>query len=269
MRLRAGIALSITWLVLATSIGRPLNAGTRLHIEGDAPPIVVFEAGLGDGGEVWRKVQDAVARGCARTVTYSRAGYQTGTFARGSRDAEHVVAELREQLAAAGLAPPYVLVGHSLGGLFVQYFARRHPEEVSGLVLVDSTHWNQLARIKEEASASYRMIRVASLGMQGAMRGEFKASPASGRQVVNLPPTSVPTIVLSSTRARMGEGEAFRTLSATLQREIAAQYATVRHEYVKGATHYIQKDRPEVVTQAARELAGCAQAAGGPDNSPH
>jgi pimeloyl-ACP methyl ester carboxylesterase len=251
--------------MLALCFASGVHASQRLHAEGSGQPVVIFEAGLGDDASVWRQVQGAVGGGCGRMVSYSRAGYGFGAAAKGKRDAEHIVTELRKRLADSGLAPPYVLVGHSLGGLYVQYFARAYPGEVLGLVLVDSTHWDQLARIKAEAPSSYRLIRVASMMMTGAARKEFQASEATGREVTALPPSAVPTIVLSSTQAGAGEGTAFRALAARLQREIAAQYATVRHEFVANSGHYIQRDQPAVVAKAVQEIVGCAprQAPGG------
>jgi fructose 1,6-bisphosphatase len=67
----------------------------------------------------------------------------------------------------------------------------------------------------------------------------------------------VPTIVLSSTRAATGETAAFRELAARLQDEIAAAHATQRHTFVAESGHYIQRDQPQAVIRAARELAGC------------
>ena len=249
-------------LALAAGLVPAAHAGdsSALRIEGSGPVTVVFEAGLGDTAEVWRKVQGPIARSCARTVAYTRDGYGFGSRTpRGPRDAEHVVAELRERLAAAHLSPPYVLVGHSLGGLYLQYYARRHPEEVRGLLLVDSTHWDQLARIQADAPGMYRVIRTASFLMGGVMRQEFADSPAAGRQVSALPaPSGLPVIVLSSTKAAPGESAAFRELAAKLQDEMAAAYPAQRHEFVAGSGHYIQRDRPEAVIRAARELAGCS-----------
>jgi pimeloyl-ACP methyl ester carboxylesterase len=220
-----------------------------LQVEGDGAAVVVFEAGLGDTGSVWSAVQPRVAEHCARSVSYARSGYGFFSHAQGPRDAEHVVAELRERLSAVGLAPPYVLVGHSLGGLYMQYFARRHPAEVKGLLLVDSTHWEQLQRLHQALPGTYRALKTASYLMHGIARREFADSAAAGAQVAALPPAAgIPTIVLSSTEAALGE---------TLQREIAAVHATRRHEFVAGSGHYIQRDQPQAVIAAARELAGC------------
>ena len=123
------------------------SADSSMHIEGHGPVTIVFEAGLGDTGKVWRSIQASVADHCARTVSYRRRGIGGNTIDR-PRDAERIVAELRWRPAAAGISPPYVMVGHSLGGLYMQYFARHYPEVVQGLVLVDSVHSEQLGRVK-------------------------------------------------------------------------------------------------------------------------
>lgn len=234
------------------------DGGHRLRIAGDGPATVVFEAGLGDTLDVWQKVQDRVASGCARTVSYNRAGYPGSGKAAGDRDAATVVSELRAGLQGRGIAPPYILVAHSLGGLYAQYYARNFPAEVSGLVLVDSTHWDQLARIQSDVPAMYGTLKVASLLMFGTMRKEFQASAVAGDQVQASPERPrIPAIVLSSTRAAPGETPAFRDLMRKLQDEIAAEYGAARHDFVAGSGHYIQRDRPEAVIGAVRELAGC------------
>ena len=71
------------------------------------------------------------------------------------------------------------------------------------------------------------------------------------------PRATTSTIVLSSTEAAPGETAAFRALARRLQREIAAANATLRHEFVAGSRHYIQREKPERVISAIRELAGC------------
>lgn len=251
-------------LLSALAGALPVSAATsaqavhRVRIEGAGPVTVVFEAGLGDTLDVWQRVQVEVARGCARTFAYNRAGYPGSAGIDGARDATAIVAELRAELAARGLAPPYVLVGHSLGGLYMQYYARRHPEEVAGLLLVDSTHWDQLGRMRAQAPAMYGTVRTLSLIMMGPMRREFADSVRAGEQVQSSPaPAGTPTIVLSSSRAAPGETPAFRVLLRRLQDEIAEEFGARRHAFPVASGHYIQRDRPQAVIEAARELAGC------------
>lgn len=228
----------------------------RVRIEGAGRTAVVFESGLGDTLESWEKVQPAIAEGCARTFAYNRAGYPGSTAVAGVRDARTVVEELRHELKSHGVYPPYVLVGHSLGGLYMQYFARRYPDEIAGVVLVDSTHWNQqlLTGLPNRSDRRSTVMLFMSL----IARRELDSSALAGEQVRSSPPARpIPTIVLSSTAAMRGETPATRAQAARLQDEIAADFPGARHERIEGSGHYIQKDRPEVVIRSVRELALC------------
>src|SRR5690349_18049579 len=89
----------------------------RVKIEGHGERTVILESGLGDTLDVWKQVQPEIATGCTRTVAYNRAGYDGSDPALGPRDAATIVGELRAELKRRNLLPPYVLVGHSLGGL--------------------------------------------------------------------------------------------------------------------------------------------------------
>lgn len=98
---------------------------------------VVFEHGLAGNVYRWDQVFPAIAKDYT-ALAHSRAGNGLSAPAAVPRDGEHAVEELRQLLRQQGLTPPYVLVGHSLGGLYMQWYARRYPEEVSALVLVDA-----------------------------------------------------------------------------------------------------------------------------------
>ena len=111
----------------------------RMLVAGTGESTVVFENGLGPPLEMWGKVQPHVSR-FARTVTYDRAGVGLSEDGPSPRDGQQIARELRYALRAAGLSPPYVLVGASLGGLYIRVFAGAYPEDVSGMVLVDPTH---------------------------------------------------------------------------------------------------------------------------------
>lgn len=233
----------------------------RVQIAGDGRPTVIFESGLGDTLEVWKNIQAAIAADCTRTLSYNRAGYQGSDPARAVRDAETIVAELRSELRSRGLNPPYVLVGHSLGGLYMQYFARQYANEVAGLLLVDSTHWNQQLLMGAPTPRADRRGRVV-LFMDYTARRELNDSAAAGEQVHLSPLTKpIPTIVLSSTGVFLGETPARRAEAARLQEDIVASFPDARHIRVEGSGHYIQRDRPDVVIDSVRTLAGCKRPA--------
>src|SRR5580704_8362447 len=156
-------------LFCLTSTGALALADVDLHhvirMEGTGSRTVILEAGLGDTMDVWNKVQPQIAAGCTRTLAYNRAGYQGSDPAIGPRDSATIVAELRAELKRRNIYPPYVLVGHSLGGLYMQYFARNYPQEVAGLLLVDSTHWEQSLEMGNQANTPYNTRTAVTLFM--------------------------------------------------------------------------------------------------------
>jgi pimeloyl-ACP methyl ester carboxylesterase len=247
-----------------------MNAGATADVDlhhivrllGHGPRTVILEAGLGDTMDVWKDVQPRIAAGCTRTVSYNRAGYVGSDPAMGPRDSATIVAELRAELKRRNIDPPYILVGHSLGGLYMQYFARNYPNEVAGLLLVDSTHWHQEMSVGNAANTPYAGRTAVTLFMPWIMRRELTDSAAAGQQVHASPQAEgFPTIVLSSTRGPLGETPAARALAADMQDEIAADFPGAEHVRVADSGHYIQRDQPEIVVEAARHLAGCAVAA--------
>jgi len=112
--------------------------GRRLHarVEGSGSPAVVFEAGISASSVNWLGVQPQVAR-FTTTVCYDRAGLGWSDAPRGVFDTDRILADLATLLEKLNVAGPYVLVGHSYGGLLVRIFAERYPEKVAGLVLID------------------------------------------------------------------------------------------------------------------------------------
>ena len=146
---------------------------------GSGPVTVVFESGLGDGMDKWSKVAERVSP-LATVLSYDRAGYGASSATSDRRSAIEIVADLRAVLHATGLTPPYVLVGHSLGGLYMQYFARQYPQEVAGLVLVESSHWDQQARMTQDAPGSMNAVKVLSFAMAPNVRAEFEDSARRG-----------------------------------------------------------------------------------------
>jgi pimeloyl-ACP methyl ester carboxylesterase len=121
--------------------GELVDIGDRqLHLRclGQGSPTVVFESGAGSPSIVWDVVQHSLAD-TVRVCSYDRAGIGWSDQSKESRTADQILGDLRALLHAASLPPPYVLVGHSLGGPLVIAYAHRYPAEVAALVLVDPT----------------------------------------------------------------------------------------------------------------------------------
>jgi pimeloyl-ACP methyl ester carboxylesterase len=121
--------------------------GYRLHIScvGAGSPTVILLHGNCGTSQDWYGVQPAIAT-TTRVCAYDRAGMGWSDAGPGSRDAQQIVHELHTLLTNAGIAGPYVLVGHSFGGLYTRVYADEYPDEVTGMVLVDASHPNMWAR---------------------------------------------------------------------------------------------------------------------------
>ena len=153
------LAAGAIWhrLSLARELRRPLASGRmvdagghQVHLvtEGESQPgpTVVLECGIaGPTSASWAWVRRGVER-FAPVVAYDRAGLGRSEPGPLPRDGRTIARELRAALANAGIAPPYVFVGHSFGGLIARIFTAEFPADVVGVVLVDSTHPQQLRR---------------------------------------------------------------------------------------------------------------------------
>ena len=115
--------------------------GRRMHLlcQGQGSPAVILESGMPGTSLGWASVIEDIAS-FARVCAYDRAGYGWSEAGPEPRTISNIARELRGLLRTAKVGPPYVLVGHSFGGLIVQVYASRFPDEVAGMVLVDSAH---------------------------------------------------------------------------------------------------------------------------------
>ena len=123
-------------------------------------PTVVFENGPGGLALDWSLVTEQVSE-FAATVSYDRAGLGWSEPTNRPRDIATLVADLDQMLQASDARAPYVLVGHSYGGLIVRAYAYAHPEKVAGLVLVDAAHEDQLERYPAEYAAKAETLAAA------------------------------------------------------------------------------------------------------------
>ena len=114
--------------------------GHRLHLDcrGNGGPTVVLFNGLGEFSASWSRITDAVGS-TTRVCAYDRAGQGWSEDAASPQDGVTAAADLHAVLASAGEQGPYVLVGHSMGGPYAMTYAAEYPEQVAGMVLLDST----------------------------------------------------------------------------------------------------------------------------------
>jgi pimeloyl-ACP methyl ester carboxylesterase len=221
-------------------------------VAGSGPaPVVVFENGLGARMEWWSKIVPAIESDAAYFV-YNRPGYGSSTLAATPRDGVHIVRELRAALQSEGMQPPYVLVGHSLGGLYMQLFAREYPQEVGALILVDSTHPKQLEGAGAIDKQSLWVRGIVGALISGTAKEELDLLPRTGEQVLALPTFAGRPVLVLSASEPMKQTSDLARFSNEKRSDIARMYPDATQVWVDRG-HAIPLEKPEAVVSAIRE----------------
>jgi pimeloyl-ACP methyl ester carboxylesterase len=234
-------------------------AGARLFLDcrGAGPQTVVLDSGLGvDSTATWAAVRPAVAR-FARVCQYDRAGMASSPPGPRPRTSQRMVDELRALLRAAKVAPPYVLVGASFGGLNAQLFASEHPREVAGIVLVDGLHPDLDRRIEAILGRRASAARRAALARngEGVRFADILASDAQVHAHRAFP--DVPLVALKHGISFDPGGEPdprVERMWGALQRANAARSPHGRVVLAPRSHHRIAEDQPELVISAIRAV---------------
>ena len=235
---------------VAQSEGRRVEVVRRGAVQPGAPT-VVFEAGLGFGAGHWDKVMNALEQApTAPMFAYSRPGYGDSQPAGSASDPASIARRLHALLAAESVPPPYVLVGHSLGGVYVQTFAALYPNEVAGLVLVDPTHPRQWHAMNERAPRDAKLVSALSVAFSPAMKREFEASKEKVAALAE--PYRGPVILLAAKRPDAISSAEFTTLRRELLEDMGHTYG-VSPRWID-ASHNIHRDDPSAVASAIRAL---------------
>lgn len=216
-------------------------------------PLMVFENGLGTSmANTWGNIIPALDP-IQATFTYNRPGYGASPMTTRPRDGTHIVADLRALLHRLDLAPPYLLVGHSMGGLYMQLFARRHPDEVAALVLIDPTHPLQFEGFGaiEQRPWWFRLLFGLFLRVYGG-KAELAAANETGRQVLATPlQGDFPVFVLHSGSSRNHNGNpaatsALNRYSIDRKKDFLNLYPGCQLDWIDSG-HHISKECPDVV----------------------
>ena len=201
-----------------------------------------------------------------RVVSYSRAGYGNSDAPSTRRTPLQITSELHALLKAIDAAPPYVLVGHSLGGLYMRVFAAQYPDQVAGLLLVDSPHergWLEFDALSPGSLADTKQfidsLQVARPG-EGRTQEWIDLWPNMLRGALPeaYPLPNVPTVVLTSLQTdpestSVVQTEAGRQLSRRLQSEFFGHTTQGAH-VVTQSGHNIHMEEPDLVVESIRSL---------------
>ena len=286
MRKLASTALAILFLLSSCGflsggpIDESVDIGTHeLHIYciGEGSPAVVIDVGAGESYTSWQSVQAQLAQD-TRVCAYDRAGYGQSEPGPMPRDSQRAADELHQLLLNAGEEGPFLLVGHSLGGMNMQAFAASYAEQVVGAVVLDPP---PLGWLMGEGFPELRELFRQQTSAMGAAAGAARASsdPEEKAQAAFLEAVAseheqlfsqtaqqvgaissfgqMPLTVIGATEPdpRFGESSAaFRQFWNSESQELAAKSERGRFILADGSSHHIHLDAPQLVIEAIREI---------------
>jgi pimeloyl-ACP methyl ester carboxylesterase len=252
--------------------------GYRLFMEcaGDGSPAVILDAGFGEDHFTWFHVQYEIGR-LTRVCSYDRAGLGQSEAAPTPRTSQHIVQDLHTLLGNAAIRGPYVLVGHSFGGLNVRLYADQYPDEVAGMVLVDARHEDSWARSRAvlppatpDDSQGLKDLRTfledppaPDQDPGNVERIDLEASDAHVRATGAL--GDLPLVVLTAGRGDpppdLPEDVAVRLgqVEHELQQELAQLSTNSTHIIVDNSGHYIHDEQLDVVVAAIQRVVDAAR----------
>ena len=266
--------------------------GCRLHVQmaGRGASSVILESGLGGMSSAWGWVQPETAKFC-RVVSYDRAGLGWSGPDSAPKSAALASQRLRSVLRHCSILPPYVLVGHSMGGLFIRVFADLYPDEVAGMVLIDAVHPDQHLRsaaIRAHMQSGFRLLKAVPLlarlgyvrlaglfnswpeGLPARYAAEAKAFLSAYRHLKTTYDESLAweTICAEVRDARglggiplavVTAGKDVLTGQPELQKELASLSSDSTHIIVRGADHLslvTRRDHAILVVDMIRHVVG-------------
>jgi len=280
--------------------------GYKMHLYclGDGSPTVILESGLNDSWLYWYRVQPAVAK-FTRVCSYDRAAVGWSDAQPEPPHSQNIALHLHSLLNNAGVKPPYVLTGHSIGGIHIRVYQNMYPSDVVGMVLVDSSHPDQMKRFPSKVmkwialqGLEFKLVkRTMPFGIprffgllcgggpaeirdmsrtlecqtrwaetQVAEYDDFLSGTNEGRTLGSL--GSMPLVVLSHDPDKGGfpaiagadVAKQFGIAWGQMQEELS--HLSTRGSYVvaKGATHYVQLDRPDLVIDAVHLVVDTSRA---------
>jgi pimeloyl-ACP methyl ester carboxylesterase len=228
-----------------------------IRIAGVGQPVVVLEAPFCSSKRVWKSIWREVAK-FTTVVAYDRAGLGESEPGPIPRTAYRCADDLRRLLRGSKIRPPYVLVGHSWGGLMVQVFARRYPALVGGMVLVDSSHVDQFTRLDKFTTAQGHEEAIVFRSGPNPEHVNLWLSEAQARMAGPFP--RIPLRALSAPfppEAMVqfdGHRREARAVINRLNQELGALSPLGRQVPVTNTGHFIQLDRPDVVIRNIRRV---------------
>ena len=263
--------------------------GRKMHIYciGNKSPTIILDSGTGGFSLEWIDIQHSLSQ-YVRVCAYDRAGYGWSDMGPLPRTTKRITHELHTLLQNAGIHGPYIMVGHSFGGFTAQYFARYFNNEIAGIVLIDSSHEEQVYRLPENgkdvvrrslhqdrsnmvtrsvlhehfpkevaAVAQQLMTRWTALLTWREEMANYALSSRELRDVHDRPILEIPIVVLTRGKRvwpNTPYGDAMETVWKELQDELSTLNGNSTHIIAENSGHVIHLDEPELVVDAIHDV---------------
>lgn len=237
------------------------------YCSGRGAPTVILEAGFGGSTRAWSEVQPPIAT-FTRVCSYDRAGLGASEPGPKARTSKTIADELDELLENARIDGPYVLVGHSFGGMHLRVFADEHGDDVAGVVFVDSSHPDATARLR----AALPPERPGEDESLAQLRRELRPGPIPNPEGLDVPKSEqevrrtgslgdIPVVVLTAGRADAPAGfpasveRRLQRVWLAAQRDLASLSSDSLHVVALDSGHLIQSNlgQPQLVVRAVRQ----------------
>lgn len=244
------------------------------NVFGSGSPVVVIEPALGGDAAAWRPLAEELA-GLTTVVTYNRAPYGASSAATDGRTPRDVARDLHGVLRGLGIRGPLILVGHSIGGIYMRAYAAAHREEVAGMVLVDSSHENQRRATRGKTPWKWRLMDFFAIpailagSSQARRNGDrrslirelraFRKLTAADRMLFPGDLGAMPLIVLTRARDVSINDHGFWPVWKELHEDLARLSSNSRHVISRSPDHYLNTGDPQAILDAIRQVVRSAR----------
>ena len=238
----------------------------QLHINetGRGQPTVIIETGLGSGLDSYDTLQTEISK-VTRVLSYDRSGLGESSKSPNSRTLPNYINELKLLLEKENILPPYILVGHSLGGLIIRYYTHQFPEEVVGLVFIDCIHedWFEYFRTthsKEEVDLFNGTLDHYRNQSEGVVKEEWEQFEYNMEIIRGIEiPQNIPTRIITATQygkdqQNLGYHPEDMKVWAKMQARIINNVKDAKQIITDISGHSIQFSEPELIINAVKEL---------------
>lgn len=239
-----------------TKIAHTTFGKSEYYFENKGGPTIVLEAGLSDTMEEWKPILNELSK-FGSVFAYNRAGFSESKSVNSIRDGKTIVAELNEVLAASNVKAPYILVGHSLGGAYMELYAKTFPRDIAGVVLVDpnDARYPEACRNYglEHCDPPSSMPWWAAIIYPKAVSGEIESWGATHKQVRELEVfPQVPLVVLTAGEEFDHTVKERNRLVKELHAHLSLMSNKSKHIVCDECGHYIHQEKPELVLDAVK-----------------